>query len=57
MFELAITLGAEASILASSSCSTTIVVPGWAAIAVVGVAAAPRLAQKLLTARQGGSKG
>lgn len=33
---------------------TTIVVPGWAAIAVVGIAAAPRLFRTVL---QGGSGG
>lgn len=33
---------------------TTIVVPGWAAIAVVLVAAAPRLAKRLLEERRRG---
>jgi len=32
-------------------CSSTIVVPGWAAVAVVAVAAAPRLVKRFLEER------
>lgn len=31
---------------------TTVIIPGWAAIAAVFVAAAPRMAQKLFRERQ-----
>jgi len=31
---------------------TTIVVPGWSAVVVVAIAAAPRLVSRLLEARQ-----
>lgn len=43
--------------LAVQAGCTTVVVPGWAAVAAVGVAAAPRLAQKLVSRRLSGSGG
>lgn len=56
---MAISLGVTLPIGAAASaatCSTTVVVPGWAAVTIATLLAAPRLATKLRGEVRGGQR-